>query len=292
MDWLLLAEFSLVGLLSGGVLALIALGFVLVYKGTRVINFAMGEFMMVGAYLFWTTHVFLKLPWWAALALTLVGIAGLGAVVERFVLRPLAGQPVISIVMATIGLGAVLHGAAEAIWGGANLALPEILPRKPLILGEVLLPGQVLWSFALAVALIAGFTAYFHWSKGGVSMRAAASDPVTAYAMGIDVRRTQRLTWIFAGVTGAVAGIIVASMTSLSPTLGTVALGVLAVIILGGLDSIAGAIIAGLIVGWLESITVAFIGGQARDLVPYLVVLVILMVRPYGLFGTRDIERL
>ena len=102
----------------------------------------------------------------------------------------------------------------------------------------------------------------------------------------------QRLTWIFAGVTGAVAGVIVASMTSLSPTLGTVALGVLAVIILGGLDSIAGAIIAGLIVGWLESITVAFVGGQARDLVPYLVVLVILMVRPYGLFGTRDIERL
>jgi branched-chain amino acid transport system permease protein len=292
MDWLLLAEFSLVGLLSGGVLALIALGFVLVYKGTRVINFAMGEFMMIGAYLFWTANVFLKLPWWAALALTLAGIAALGALVERFVLRPLAGQPVISIVMATIGLGAVLHGVAEAVWGGANLSLPQLLPRTPLALGEILLPGQVLWSFALAVALIAGFTAYFHRSRGGVSMRAAASDPVTAYAMGIDVRRTQRLTWMFAGVTGAVAGIIVASMTSLSPTLGTVALGVLAVIILGGLDSIAGAIVAGLIVGWLESLTVAFIGGQARDLVPYLVVLVILMVRPYGLFGTRDIERL
>jgi branched-chain amino acid transport system permease protein len=292
MDWTLLAEFSIVGLLSGGVLALIALGFVLVYKGTRVINFAMGEFMMFGAYLFWTTHVFLKLPWWAALALTLAGIAIVAAAVERFVLRPLAGQPVISIVMATIGLGAVLGGVAEAIWGGANLALPQLLPRTPLTFGEILVPGQVLWSFALAVALIAGFTAYFRYSKGGVSMRAAASDPVTAYAMGIDVRKTQRLTWMFAGVTGAVAGIIVAAMTSLSPTLGTVALGVLAVIILGGLDSIAGAIVAGLVVGWLESITVAFLGGAARDLVPYLVVLVILMVRPYGLFGTPDIERL
>jgi branched-chain amino acid transport system permease protein len=291
MDWLLLAEFSIVGLLSGGVLALIALGFVLVYKGTRVINFAMGEFMMVGAYLFWTTHVFLTLPWWVALSLTLVGIALLGAVVERFVLRPspAAGH---QHRVATIGLGAVLHGVAEAVWGGANLSLPQLLPRTPFMLGEILVPGQVLWSFALAVALIAGFTAYFHYSKGGVSMRAAASAPATAYAMGIDVRGTQRLTWIFAGVTGAVAGVIVASMTSLSPTLGTVALGVLAVIILGGLDSIAGAIVAGLIVGWLESITVAFVGGQARDLVPYLVVLVILMVRPYGLFGTRDIERL
>jgi branched-chain amino acid transport system permease protein len=292
MDFALFAEFSLVGLLSGGVLALIALGFVLIYKGTRVVNFAMGEFMMVGAYLFYTTHVYLKLPWWIALALTLAGIALLGAVVERFVLRPLAGQPVISIVMATIGLGAVLHGLAEAIWGGNDLALPELLPRKPLLLGDVLIPGQVLWSFVLAVLLIAAFTAYFQLSRGGVAMRAAASDPVTAYAMGIDVRRTQRLTWIFAGITGAVAGVIVASMTSLSPTLGNVALGVLAVIILGGLDSIAGAIVAGLIVGWLESMAVGFVGGQVRDIVPYAVVLVILMVRPYGLFGTRDVERL
>lgn len=292
MDWLLLAEFSLVGLLSGGILALIALGFVLVYKGTRVVNFAMGEFMMIGAYFFWTANVHFKLSWWVSLALTIAGIALLGAAVERFVLRPLAGQPVISIVMATIGLGAILHGVAEAGWGGANLEIPALLPRKPLALGEMLIPGQVLWSFALAVALIAAFTAYFRLSKGGVSMRAAASDPVTAYAMGIDVRKTQRLTWIFAGITGAVAGVIVASMTSLSPTLGTVALGVLAVIILGGLDSIAGAIVAGLIVGWLESIAVAFVGGGARDLVPYVVVLVILMVRPYGLFGTRDIERL
>jgi branched-chain amino acid transport system permease protein len=292
LDWWLLAEFSVVGILAGGVLALIALGFVLVYKGTRVVNFAMGEFMMVGAYLFWTANVFLGLAWWLALAAALAGIALLGAVVERFVLRPLAGQPVISIVMATIGLGAVLHGVAEAVWGGANLSLPQLLPRAPIVLGEILVPGQALWSFVLAVALIAAFTAYFHYSNGGIAMRAAASDPVTAYAMGIDVRKTQRLTWIFAGITGAVAGVIVASMTSLSPTLGTVALGVLAVIILGGLDSIAGAIVAGLIVGWLESITVAFFGGQARDVVPYLVVLVILMVRPYGLFGTRDIERL
>ena len=292
LDWLTFAEFSLVGLASGGLLALIALGFVLVYKGTRVINFAMGEFMMIGAYLFWTFAVPLKLDWWFALALTVAGIALVAAVVERLVLRPLSGQPTISIVMATIGLAGLLHGLAEGIWGGKDLALPQILPRKPLLLGDVMLQGQVLWSFVIAVGLIAAFTAYFRFSRNGVAMRAAASDPVTAYAMGIDVRRTSRLTWIFAGVTGAVAGIIVASMTSLTPSLGNVALGVLAVIILGGLDSIAGAIIAGLIVGWLESITVMLFGGLARDVVPYVVVLVILMVRPYGLFGTRDIERL
>ena len=184
VDWLLLAEFSIVGVLAGGVLALIALGFVLVYKGTRVVNFAMGEFMMFGAYLFWTANVYLALPWWIALALSLAGIAILGAVVERFVLRPLAGQPVISIVMATIGLGAILHGVAEGVWGGANLALPQLLPRSPLMLGEILVPGQVLWSFALAVALIAGFTAYFHYSKGGCrcGLRHPIRSPRTRWA--------------------------------------------------------------------------------------------------------------
>jgi branched-chain amino acid transport system permease protein len=292
MDWLLFLEFSVVGIAGGGVLALIALGFVLIYKGTRVVNFAMGEFMMVGAYLFYTTHVAWKLHWAAALAATLAGIAALGAIVERSILRPLSGQPVIAVVMATIGLGTILHGLADAVWGGANLALPELLPRKPFFLGDILIPGQVLWSFVVACALIAAFLAYFRYSRTGVAMRAAATDPATAYTMGIDVRSTSRLTWVLAGLTGAVAGIVVASMTSLSPSLGNVALGVLAVIILGGLDSVLGAIVAGLVIGWLEAVTVGFIGGKARDVVPYGVVLVILMLRPHGLFGTREIERL
>jgi branched-chain amino acid transport system permease protein len=292
VDWLTFLEFSVVGIASGGLLALIALGFVLIYKGTRVVNFAMGEFMMLGAYLFYTTHVAWKLHWAPALAITLAGIAALGALVERAVLRPLSGQPVISVVMATIGLGTILHGVADAVWGGENLALPELFPRKPFFVGDILIPGQALWSFAMACALIAAFLAYFRFSRTGVAMRAAASDPVTAYAMGIDVRRTSRLTWILAGLTGAVAGVVVASMTSLSPALGNVALGVLAVIILGGLDSVLGAIVAGLVIGWLEAVTVGFIGGKARDVVPYVVVLVILMIRPYGLFGTREIERL
>jgi branched-chain amino acid transport system permease protein len=170
--------------------------------------------------------------------------------------------------------------------------MPQILPRKPLMLGDIMIPGTALWSFVLALAVIAALTLYFRYSRTGVAMRAAASDPITAYALGIDVRRTQQLTWVFAGCVGAVAGVIVASMSSLSPAIGGVALGVLAVIILGGLDSIAGAIIAGLIIGWLESVCVGYFGGKARDVVPYAVVLAILMLRPYGLLGSRDIERL
>jgi len=291
-DWTALAEYSLIGLLSGGLLALIALGFVLIYKGTGVINFAMGEFMMLGAYFFYTTNVMWGLPGAPALALTLAAVAGVAALIERTILRPLAGQPVISVLMATIGLASALHGGVDAVWGGKNYEMPALLPRKPIILGEILIPGQVAWSFVLAAVIIAAFTLYFRYSRAGIAMRAAASDPITAYVLGIDVRATQRLTWMFAGVVGAMAGIVVAGMTSLSPALGGAALGVLAVVILGGLDSIAGAIVAGLIIGLIESLTAGYLGGKVRDIVPYVTVLVILMVRPYGLFGTRQIERL
>ncbi|MBX3636701.1 MAG: branched-chain amino acid ABC transporter permease [Rubrivivax sp.] len=291
-DWIALAEFSAIGLLSGGLLALIALGFVLIYKGTGVINFAMGEFMMLGAYFFYTANVMWGWDLWLALPATLAAVAVAAALVERAILRPLSGQPVISVLMATIGLASALHGGAEAVWGGRNYEMPALLPRKPLIVGDVLIPGQLLWSFLLAAVVITAFTLYFRYSRTGIAMRAAASDPTTAYVLGIDVRHTQRLTWVFAGLVGAVAGIVVASMTSLSPALGGAALGVLAVIILGGLDSIAGAIVAGLVVGLLESLTAGYLGGKVRDIVPYVVVLVILLVRPYGLFGTRQIERL
>ncbi len=291
-DWIALAEFALIGVFSGGLLALIALGFVLIYKGTGVINFAMGEFMMLGAYFFYTSHVMWKLPMWLSLALTLAAVAAVAALIERAILRPLAGQPVISILMATIGLASALHGVVDAVWGGNNYEMPPLLPRKAFTFGEILIPGQVVWSFILAALIITAFTLYFRYSRTGIAMRAAASDPMTAYVLGIDVRRTQRLTWMFAGVVGAVAGIVVGSMTSLSPALGGAALGVLAVIILGGLDSIAGAIVAGLIIGVIESLTAGYLGGKVRDIVPYVTVLLILLVKPYGLFGTRQIERL
>ena len=291
-DWVALAEYSLIGVFSGGLLAMIALGFVLIYKGTGVINFAMGEFMMLGAYFYYTANVMWQLPAVLAMALTLAAVAACGAVIERLILRPLAGQPVISVLMASIGLASALHGGVDAIWGGNNYEMPQILPRKPFTLGEILIPGHVVWSFVLAAAIIAAFILYFRYSRTGIAMRAAASDPLTAYVLGIDVRNTQRLTWVFAGVVGAVAGIVVASITSLSPALGGAALGVLAVIILGGLDSIPGAIVAALVIGVIESLTAGYLGGKVRDIVPYMTVLLILMVRPYGLFGTRQIERL
>jgi len=291
-DVYIFVEYSLLGLLSSGVAALIALSFVLVYKGTRVVNFAVGEVMMLGAYLYYTAAVVFGWMPAAALmfALACVALASVG--IEALVLRPLAGQPTIAILMATIGLASLMHGVVEIVWGQDPLETPALLPRFPIHFGEVMIPGAALGNFALAGCLIAALVVFFRFSRTGIAMRATASDPVTAATLGVNIRSSQRLTWILAGTTGTVAGALIAGSGSVSPALASTALSVFAVVILGGLDSVAGAIAASLIVGWLESLTVGYLGGKMRDVFPYLVVLAILVVRPHGLLGTREIERL
>ena len=285
-------EYSLLGILSGGVTALVALSFVLIYKGTGVVNFAVGEVMMLGAYLYYAGTVSFGLMPWVAFALAL-GVLGLLAVaVERLVLRPLSGQPAVAVLMATIGMASIIHGGVEATWGGDTYSPPTLLPRTPLMLGEILIPGTVLGNFAVAALLIGGFLAFFRWSKTGIALRATASDPVTAATLGINVNYAQRLTWVLSSLVGTVAGVLIASSAGLSPLLAAAALSVFAALILGGLDSVLGAIVASLIVGWVEAVAAGYLGGKSRDVVPYVVVLAIMVVRPYGMFGTRTIERL
>ena len=285
-------EYSLLGLLSGGVMALIALSFVLIYKGTGVVNFAVGEVMMLGAYLYYAGAVTFGLAPWLAFALSLLGIAACAVLVERAVLRPLSGQPAVAVLMATIGMASVIHGGVEAVWGGDTYSPPTLLPRTPLMLGEILIPGTVLGNFAVAAVLIAAFLAFFRYSKTGIALRATASDPVTAATLGININYSQRLTWVLSGLVGTVAGVLIASSAGLSPLLAAAALSVFAAIILGGLDSILGAIVASLLIGWIEAVAAGYLGGKSRDVVPYVVVLAILIVKPYGIFGTRTIERL
>lgn len=285
-------EYSLLGLLSGGVTALVALSFVLIYKGTGVVNFAVGEVMMLGAYLYFLGAETLQLPPWAAFLGSMAVIGLLAVLVERAVLRPLSGQPVVAVLMATIGMSSIIHGGVEAVWGGDTYSPPPLLPRKPLMMGDILIPGTALGNFAVAALLIGGFLAFFRYSKTGIALRATASDPVTASTLGIDINYSQRLTWVLSGLVGTVAGVLIASSAGLSPLLASAALGVFAAIILGGMDSVLGAIVASLIVGWVEALGAGYLGGKSRDIVPYLVVLAILVVRPYGIFGTRSIERL
>jgi branched-chain amino acid transport system permease protein len=285
-------EYSLLGLLSGGVMALIALSFVLIYKGTGVVNFAVGEIMMLGAYFYYAAAVTFGLAPWLAFVLSLLVIAVLVVILERLVLRPLSGQPAVAVLMATIGMASIIHGGVEAMWGGDTYSPPALLPRTPLMLGDVLIPGAVLGNFAVAAALIGAFLAFFRYSKTGIALRATASDPVTAASLGININYSQRLTWILSGLVGTVAGVLIASSAGLSPLLAGAALSVFAAIILGGLDSILGAIVASLLIGWVEAVGAGYLGGKTRDIIPYVVVLAILVVKPYGIFGTRTIERL
>ncbi len=285
-------EYSLLGLFSGGVTALIALSFVLIYKGTGVVNFAVGEFMMLGAYLYYVGSVTYGLAPWVAFVLALLGIAGLAVVVERAVLRPLSGQPAVSVMMATIGMASIIHGGVEAVWGGDTYSPPTLLPRTPLAMGEILIPGTMLGNFAVAALLIAAFLAFFRYSKTGIALRATASDPVTAATLGININYSQRLTWVLSGLVGTVAGVLIASSAGLSPLLAAAALSVFAAIILGGLDSILGAIVASLLIGWVEALGAGYLGGKSRDVLPFLLVLAVLVFKPHGMFGTRTIERL
>lgn len=285
-------EYSLLGLLSGGVIALIALSFVLIYKGTGVVNFAVGEVMMLGAYLYYAGAVTFELPPWLAFVIAMASIGVSAIVVERLVLRPLSGQPAVAVLMATIGMASIIHGGVEAVWGGDTYTPPTLLPRTPIIMGDILIPGTALGNFLVAALLIAGFLAFFRYSKTGIALRATASDPVTASSLGININYSQRLTWVLSGLVGTVAGVLIASSAGLSPLLAAAALGVFAAIILGGMDSVLGAIVASLIIGWVEAIGAGYLGGKSRDVVPFVVVLAILVVRPYGMFGTRGIERL
>lgn len=286
------AEYALLGLLSGGVTALVALSFVLVYKGTGVVNFAVGEVMMLGAYFYYAGNATFGLAPWLAFIVSMGLIALLAVLVERAVLRPLSGQPTVAVLMATIGLASIIHGGVEAGWGGDTYSPPTLLPRTPLMLGDILIPGTALGNFAVAAVLIAGFLAFFRYSRTGIALRATASDPVTAATLGININRAQRMTWVLSGLVGTVAGVLIASSAGLSPLLASAALGVFAAIILGGMDSVLGAIVASLIVGLIEALGAGYLGGKSRDVVPYIVVLAILVVRPYGIFGTRSIERL
>jgi branched-chain amino acid transport system permease protein len=292
MDWAYLFEISLTGIASGGLYALAALAFVMVYKATRVVNIAIGEMLMVGAYLFFTFAVTFALPIWLAIPAAVLGAGLLGAVIERTMIRPLLGEPPISVFMVTVGLASVLVGLVEIIWTADQRRLPDFLPNTPVMVGDAFLAPKVFYGALIAVVLIAVVLLVFRFWRGGVALRATASDPAAAYSMGINVPRVFSLAWVVSAMLAAVSGIIVGSIGGISSSMGVFGLSVLVVVIVGGLDSVLGALVGGLLIGLVEALAGTFLGGEYKLLVTFIVLVVVLMIRPYGLFGTHEIERL
>lgn len=291
----ILIQVIITGFATGGLYGLIALGFVLIYKATSVLNLAMGEFMTLGAFICFTVLTQIKVPFSLALLLTLAAAIVLGIVVERLILRPLIGEPIISVIMITIGLGVILRGAIYMVWTPTFRNFPQIFPPEPLDLSFAVVPSGLLWGFVFAIIGTIAFLLIFKFSRTGVAMRAVASDQQAALSMGISVRWVFALAWCFGAMAAVIGGIVIGNLSGISVYMGDIGLKVLAVIILGGLDSIGGAVLAGFIIGILENLTGLYIdplvGGGAKDVAPFIILVLILMIRPYGLFGKQLIER-
>ena len=280
------------GLGSGGLYALTGLALVLIYKATRVVNMAIGEILMLGAYVFMGFSAGLALPLWASIILAILVTGLVGGVVERTIIRPMLGESVISIFMVTIGLGSVLVGTVEIIWGANPQRLMEFMPKDPIFIGNAYLSSKVGYAFVIAAVVLGIFLLIFRTWRGGVALRATAGDQGAAYSMGINVPKVFSSVWVITSMIAAGAGILVGSIGGISPNMGVYGLSVLVVVIVGGLDSLLGALIAGILVGLIETYAGAYLGGEYKMLATFSLLVVVLILRPYGLFGTHEIERL
>ena len=288
-------ELLVEGLMIGMLYALIALGFVLIYKASDAINFAQGELVMFAGYIVVASIELLKVNLFIAILIGLAGMVIFGLVVERWMLRPLIGRPVVSMIMATIGLAYVLRGFAPMVWGASTHALQLPVRDMPWEIGGILIMPIYLVACLASLILLGAFAYFFLKSRSGIAMRAVADDQQTAMAMGIDVRHFFAVAWVMAGAVAVVGGLIWGNLLGVDSMLALVGLKVFPVVILGGLDSIPGAIIGGLIVGAVESLAAGYldplVGGGTKDFAPYVLMILVLMIKPYGLFGQEIIER-
>jgi branched-chain amino acid transport system permease protein len=287
------------GLALGSLYALVALGFVVIYKATGVINFAQGGLVLLGACLAYNGHRTWGLPFWLSIVIAMVLCALVGAAFERLVLRRMVGQPVFAVIMLTIGLLIILEQVPTAIWGFDRLDLGDPWGIRRIVAGDIAFSLKDVWTIGLAAAVLLAFFVFFRYSRLGVAMRATAFDQEAAIANGISARRIFALAWGIAGAVATIAGVMLAAGAGgVRPDIEFVALAAFPAIILGGLDSPVGAVIGGVVIGLAQVLTAGYearwfpwLGGGFDTVMPYVVMIVILLVRPYGLFGTSEVRR-
>ncbi len=285
------------GLALGMMYALIAIGFVIIFKCSGAFNIAQGQIVMIGAYLGYTFIVPLGLPVWLAIIAAIAVAVVLGLVIERTTLRPLLGQDALAVVMMTIALAGVLDGIAILVWGGEYVTYHDALPAITLQLGAVSVPPSSLLGLIVSIVIVAILMFIFRYTKIGLSMRATAEDEQVTRSLGIKATMVYALVWVIACVVGVVGGTLLGGVSGVSPPLAEVGLKALAVVILGGLDSVGGAIVAGVILGILENLAAGYLdplmpsGGGLANVFPFIVMLAVLILKPHGLFGLKRIER-
>ena len=275
------------GTAQGCVYALVALGFVLIYKATETVNFAQGDLMMLGAFFALTASVVMGLPYWAMILFAIATMAIVGMAAERLVLRPVLGYPAFTVVMITIGLGYVIRGMVTTIpgWGTETYSLPNPFANAVWRVGGVVLPVQQLSVIALTAALCAALYLFFRFSRLGIAMQATSQNQLAAYYMGIPVRRVNMMIWGLSAAVAAFAGILLAPVTFVHSNMGLIGLKAFPAAVVGGFGSVPGSIVGGLIIGLVEALAGFYLPEGFKDVAAYVVVLVVLLVWPSGIFG-------
>lgn len=293
MDFFL--QLMITGILVGSVYALVALGWTLIYKCSGVLNLAMGELTLIGAYVslqFYTWGFSFPL---AILATLIVGFV-LGLLVEHLVLRPMIGEPVLAVIMITVGLSFFFRALVGFIWGtDTRVFSPPVFPLEPVRIGKMVLGQVYLWSFVAAIVLLLVFVAFFQKTRWGLAMQATADDEMAALSLGVSAKWVYALAWALAFMASGVGGALLGNMNGVNVSIGYLSLLVLPAVVLGGLNSIPGAIVGGIVIGILQNLSGGYLEqftpGGVKDIAPFVFMVIILLFRPYGLWGWQRIER-
>jgi branched-chain amino acid transport system permease protein len=297
MNTHLLFQLIVNGLVVGTLYGVVAMSFVLIYKATQVVNFAQGELLLVGAWVCWALLTKYQVPFWLGMPITLVFMFAFGIVIQLVILRPMIGEPIISVIMVTIALSIILQALMKWMFGVNPQPFPRIFATETVHFAGLQLQTVYVLSLVVSLAMMAGMAWFFRASKYGLAMRATAFNQQVAQSLGISVKSVFAMAWAISATVSAVAGIVVAVVNGVSSGLSTYGIKVFPAVILGGLDSIGGSVLGGIIIGLLEN-AAQFIDGEYLhwgnlfEIAPFYVLIIILMIKPYGLFGTKDIERI
>jgi len=291
-----LLQFLITGIAVGMVYALIALGFALIWKSSSVANLALGQIVLVSSWFTYSMLVQAQFPLWLAFPLVVLFALALGWTIERFTLRPLIAQPILALITVTLGIGYFIEGVVTFIWPWSVDALPRLFPREVIHLGPAVVSQEYAWVVGICLTIFALLTLFFRYHKMGIAMRATADDQMAVQACGIPVTAVFSRSWMFACVVAAIGGILISSIGGITHGLVETGLKAFSVVILGGLDSFVGAVIAGPIIGLCESLgggyLTPFLWAGVKDIIPFVIIIIVMIIKPYGLFGEVRIERI
>ena len=291
-----LLQFLITGISVGMVYALIALGFALIWKSSSVANLALGQIVLVSSWFTYAMLVQAQFPLWLAFPLVILFALALGWIIERFALRPLIAQPILALITVTLGIGYFIEGVVTFIWPRSVGALPRLFPREVIHIGPAVVSQEYVWVVGICLVVFALLTLFFRYHKMGIAMRATADDQMAVQACGIPVTAVFSRSWMFACVVAAIGGILISSIGGITHGLVQTGLKAFSVVILGGLDSFLGAIIAGPIIGLCESLgggyLTPFLWAGVKDIIPFIIIIIVMVIKPYGLFGEVRIERI